>query len=62
MMKIIIGVVLGVLVYHYYPSEVIGFAEKTSEIIHEGASKAAEATKPKSALDDAISTVKEKLQ
>ena len=51
MMKIVIGVVLGVLVYHYYPSEVIGFAEKTSEIVHEGASKAAELTKPKTTLE-----------
>ena len=51
MTKIIIGVVLGVLIYHYYPSEVVGFAEKTSEIVHEGASKAAEMTKPKTTLD-----------
>jgi hypothetical protein len=51
MTKIIIGVVLGVLVYHYYPSEVVGFAEKTGEIVHEGASKAVELTKPKTTLE-----------
>ena len=51
MTRLIIGAVLGVLIYHYYPSEVIGFAEKTSEIVHEGASKAAELTKPKTTLE-----------
>ena len=50
-MKLIIGVVLGVLVYHYFPSEVKGVAEKTGEIVHNGAAKAAELTAPKSEFE-----------
>ena len=61
-MKLVIGFVLGCLAYYYFPAEVETAVSKAGEVIHEGASKAAEATKPKSALDDAISTVKEKLQ
>lgn len=50
-MKLIIGMALGVLVYHYYPTEVQGFAEKTGEIVHQGATKAAEITAPKSEFE-----------
>ena len=50
-MKLIIGIVLGVLVYHYFPSEVKGVAEKTGEIVHQGAAKAAEMTAPKSEFE-----------
>ena len=61
-MKLVIGIVIGALIYYYFPTQVETAVKKAEEVIHEGASKAAEATKPKSALDDAISTVKEKLQ
>ena len=62
MMKLVIGFVLGCLAYYYFPSEIETAVSKVSEVVHESASKAAEATKPKSALDEAIDTVKEKLQ
>ena len=50
-MKLIVGIVLGVLVYHYFPSEVKSVAEKTGEIVHQGAAKAAEMTAPKSEFE-----------
>ena len=62
MMKLVIGIVIGALVYYYFPSEVETAVKKVEEVVHEGAAKAAEATKPKTALDEAIDTVKEKLQ
>ena len=62
MMKLVIGIVIGALVYYYFPSEVETAVKKVEEVVHESAAKAAEATKPKTALDEAIDTVKEKLQ
>ena len=62
MMKLVIGIVIGALVYYYFPSEVENVVKKAEQVVHEGAAKAAEATKPKTALDEAIDTVKEKLQ
>ena len=62
MMKLVIGIVIGALVYYYWPDQVETAVKKVEQVVHESASKAAEATKPKSALDDAIDTVKEKLQ
>jgi Na+/H+-translocating membrane pyrophosphatase len=59
MMKLVIGIVIGALIYYYFPSQVETAVKKAEEVIHEGASKAAEVTKPKSALDNAIDTVKE---
>ena len=44
-MKYVIGVVIGILVYHYYPSETRDLATKAGAIVHEGAVKAAEITK-----------------
>jgi Na+/H+-translocating membrane pyrophosphatase len=61
-MKLVIGIVIGALVYYYFPSEVETAVKKVEEVVHESAAKAAEATKPKTALDEAIDTVKEKLQ
>ena len=51
MLKLIIGAVIGIVIYHNFPSEVQSFATKTNEVVHEGAAKAAEMTKPKSDLD-----------
>jgi ribosomal protein S20 len=62
MIKLVIGIVIGALAYYYFPSEVETAVKKVEEVVHEGAAKAAEATKPKTALDEAIDTVKEKLQ
>ena len=62
MMRLVIGIVIGALLYYYFPSEVETVVQKAGEVVHEGAAKAAEATKPKTALDEAIDTVKEKLQ
>jgi len=50
-MKYVIGIAIGVMLYHYYPSEVQGVAAKTGEIIHQGATKAAEVTAPKSEFE-----------
>ena len=58
MIKIVFGIVLGALIYHYWPDQVETAVKKVEEVVHEGASKAAEATKPNSLIDD----LKEKLQ
>ena len=62
MMKLVIGIVIGALVYYYFPSEVETAVKKVEEVVHESAAKAAEATKPKSELDKLVDNVKEKLQ
>ena len=59
-MKLVIGIVLGALIYYYFPGEVETAISKAEEVIHEGAAKAAEATKPKSELDKLVDNVKEK--
>jgi ElaB/YqjD/DUF883 family membrane-anchored ribosome-binding protein len=62
MMRLVIGIVIGALVYYYFPSEVETAVKKVEEVVHESAAKAAEATKPKSELDKLVDNVKEKLQ
>jgi uncharacterized membrane-anchored protein YhcB (DUF1043 family) len=62
MIKLVVGIVIGALIYYYFPSHVEDAVQKVEEVVHESAARAAEATKPKSALDEAIDTVKEKLQ
>ena len=57
-MKYIFVFVLGCLTYYYFPSHVEDAVQKVEEVVHEGAAKAAEATKPNSLIDD----LKEKLQ
>ena len=44
-MKYIVGFVIGILVYHYYPSETKKLATEAGSIVHQGATKAAELTK-----------------
>jgi Na+/H+-translocating membrane pyrophosphatase len=61
-MRLVIGIVIGALLYYYFPSEVETAVQKASEVVHEGAAKAAEMTAPKSDLDKLVDTVKEKLQ
>jgi hypothetical protein len=43
--KYAIGAIIGILIYHYYPSETRDLAAKAGTIVHEGAVKAAEITK-----------------
>lgn len=43
-MKYIVGAIIGVMVYHYWPSEVRGVASQAGAIVHEGAKKAVEIT------------------
>ena len=62
MMKLIIGIVIGALIYHYWPDKVEDTVQKVEEVVHEGAKKTAEATKPRTAADELIDSVKEKLQ
>lgn len=45
-MQWLIGIVIGILVYHYYPSEIASVAETTAGIVHQGASKIADVTEP----------------
>jgi hypothetical protein len=51
-MHIIIGIIIGLLICYHWPSDVERVAEKANELIHEGARKAAEATAPKSIVDE----------
>lgn len=43
-MKYIVGAIIGILIYHYYPSETQNLASQAGAIVHEGAKKAAEIT------------------
>jgi len=43
-MKYLFGAVIGIMIYHYWPSEVKIMAAQASALIHEGAKKAAEIT------------------
>lgn len=45
-MPIILAFVLGLLVYHYYPSEVSGVTAQANSAVHLTASKVAKATEP----------------
>jgi Na+/H+-translocating membrane pyrophosphatase len=62
MIKLVIGIVIGALVYYYFPSEVETAVKKAEQVVHEGAKQAAEATKPQSDLNNLIDAAKEKLQ
>ena len=44
-MKYVIGAVIGVLIYHYYPTETKRLATEAGSIVHQGAVKAAELTR-----------------
>ena len=44
-MKYIVGIIIGILVYHYYPTETKKLAREAGSIVHQGATKAAELTK-----------------
>jgi len=44
-MKIILGIVLGIVIYHYFPGELQGLAEQAGSYIHQGASYVADNTK-----------------
>jgi Na+/H+-translocating membrane pyrophosphatase len=61
-MKLVVGIVIGALLYYYFPSEVETAISRVGEVVHEGAAKAAEATKPESDFDKVINAAKEKLQ
>lgn len=45
-MRLLIGVIIGVLLCYYFPREVGNAVEQVEEAIHEGASRAADATRP----------------
>lgn len=44
-MKYLIGAIIGILIYHYFPRETQQLATGAGAIIHQGATKAAEITK-----------------
>ena len=45
-MHIIIGIILGFLIYHYYPTQVEGITKEVNTAVHKGASEVAKATEP----------------
>ena len=45
-MKIILAVVAGILIYHYYPHEVEGVAKHANNAVHVTANKVAQVTEP----------------
>jgi hypothetical protein len=45
-MKYVVGAVIGIFIYHYWPDKVRDVAEQTGVIVHEGAKKAVEITRP----------------
>lgn len=61
-MKLVIGIVIGALAYYYYTDEVETVIRKAEVVIHEGASKAAEVTKPKSEFQEMLDKVTDPLK
>jgi hypothetical protein len=57
-MRILIGLIIGVLAYHYFPTQIQDVASKAGEIVHQGADAVADATKPKSTVDEILEKVK----
>ena len=45
-MHIILAVIAGILIYHYYPHEVEGVAKQANNAVHVTANKVAQATEP----------------
>jgi hypothetical protein len=45
-MPYIIGILIGFLIYHYYPTQVEGVTKEVNSAVHKGASKIAEVTEP----------------
>lgn len=62
MVKLALGIVIGALIYYYWPDQVEDAIQKVETVIHESASKAAEATKPKSEFEKLIDNVTDPLK
>ena len=50
-MQLIIGIIIGICVWHYWPCEAEKVAVETKAIVHKSATGIADATKEKSTLD-----------
>lgn len=57
MIRLAIGIVIGALAYYYFPAEVETAVSKMGSMVHEGAARAAEATKPESDFEKLIEKV-----
>ena len=57
MIKIVVGMVLAGLAFHYFPTESHNITSKAGAIVHEGASKLSDATRPKSEFEQAIEKI-----
>jgi hypothetical protein len=57
MTKIVIGMVLAGLAFHYFPTESHSITSKAGAIVHESANKLSDATKPKSEFEQAIEKI-----
>ena len=45
-MQYIIGILIGFLIYHYYPTQVEGVTKEANSVVHKGATEIAKATEP----------------
>lgn len=45
-MHIILGIIIGFLIYHYYPSEVEGVTKQANAVVHKASKEVARATEP----------------
>lgn len=62
MIKIFMGILIGFALGYYFPNEVATGMQKGQELFHEGASKAAEATKPQSEFTKMLDKVTDPLK
>jgi hypothetical protein len=45
-MQYVIGILIGFLIYHYYPTQVEGVTKQANSVVHKSASEIAKATEP----------------
>jgi len=57
MIKIVIGVLIAGLAFHYYPTESHNVTAKAGALVHEGANKLADITQPKSKVEQVVEQI-----
>ena len=45
-MQIVLAVIAGILIYHYYPTQVEGVAKQANAVVHKASKEVAQATEP----------------
>ena len=58
MIKLILGIIIGALLYHYYPSEVTEVIEQAEQAVQEAKKEVHDATRPDSKIEQIQNLVK----